>query len=83
MMSYAFTIWIHWSTWAACCWIHLCNLAAAALGGTGDACGVQEESSNSCPLTVRYGDDQIASPRIPCYPMHSSDWMVDAFTWIF
>ena len=78
-ISSLFTIWRHWSTLAAWCWIYLGNLDAAALDGTGSACGERSRRKNSCLITVWYVDGCITIPRRPFYYLPNSDWMVDAF----
>ena len=81
-MSPEFTIWSHWSTWDAFCWVHLGNSTTAALCGNGDTCGVWVRRWNLCPVTVWYVAWCISIPTRPWFPTPSSDWMVDALAWI-
>ena len=81
-ISSAFTIWRHWSTWAAWCWTYLGTSAASALIGTGAACGGRAGYWNYCPVTVWYVYGCIDRPRRPFYPHPYSEWMVYAFAWI-
>ena len=82
-MSSAFTIWRHWSTWAAWCWISLGNLYAPALAGTGSACGGRSGRWNYFPFTVRYMVGCISILMRPCCPPTNSYRMIDVFAWIF
>ena len=67
-----------WSTWAACCWIHLGNCYSDSFVSTGSACGGRVSNSKSCPVTVRYVYRCISRHMVPFIPLYSYDWMVDA-----
>ena len=45
-ISSAFTIWRHWSTWAAWWWMYLTTSFAAALAGNGASCGDRTGTEN-------------------------------------
>ena len=64
------------------CLINLGNYVASSLCGTGDACGGQVGRSNLCPVTVCYVACCIVIPRRPWCPPPSSNFMVEAFTWV-
>ena len=82
IISSVFTIWRHWYTCVAYCWIHLGASASAAFSDTGADFVGHAVHSNLCPVTFQYVSGYIARPKIPCCPPPSSDWMVDTLAWI-
>ena len=75
MISFIFSIWHHWYTWDAWCWLYLGNSDAAVLVVTGADCGGRCGCWNSFPVTIHYFSGCISSPKRPCCTPPNSDWI--------